>query len=312
LQGFLLSDEHACEHAAAGVCPAALPLTLSNAWRRFGQEAVRGAFDTGRYQCPYFVWGSGPPLLFVPGVAASGRSFVLTIARLASDFRCIAYDLPTGRGDRAWLDRYTHADLTADVFALLDHLSIPRTYVFGSSFGSTISLAAMHTKPDRLPRAVIQGGFAWRPLARAERMLARAACHWPGTMRWIPFRTKALRLAHHGPFAACPPEIWDYFLNYTGLIPIATLARHALLLHATDLRPILPAIRQPVLMVCGDRDPLVRPAHEEILLRGLPKVARLELVNCGHFPYLTHAEVLAEVIRQFLTPAASVSSCEHP
>ena len=128
----------------------------------------------------------------------------------------------------------------------------------------------------------------------------------------IPFRTKALRLAHHGPFAACPPEIWDYFLNYTGLIPIATLARHALLLHATDLRPILGAIRQPVLMVCGDRDPLVRPAHEEILLNGLPNVSRLELGNCGHFPFLTHAEVLAEIIRQFLTPTADVSGSKHP
>src|SRR5262249_47018497 len=102
-----------------------------------------------------------------------------------------------------------------------------------------------------------------------------------------------------------------YFLNYTGSVPIATLAHHSLLLHGTDLRPILGGIRQPVLMVCGDRDPLVRRAHEEVLQQGLPNVRRLEMDNCGHFPYLTHAEVLAEIVRQFLTPPSGASSLER-
>lgn len=312
LQRLTLTDEHSCEQAPGGACPAPPPLTLAAAWQRFENETEQGTVDTGRYRCPYFVWGSGPPLVFVPGVAASGRSFVLTIARLAAHFRCIAYDLPTGQGDAARLGRYQHAHLGADLFALLDHLGISQAYLYGSSFGSTIALAAMHARPERLPRAVLQGGFAWRPLARAELTLARMARYWPGTMRFVPFRTKALQLAHSAPFRGCAPELWEYFLNYTGSVPIATLARHALLLHETDLRPILPAIRQPVVMVCGDRDPLVRRAHEEILLHGLPNVRRLELDNCGHFPFLTHAEVLAEIVRQFLTPPSGASFLEHP
>src|SRR5262249_54388474 len=162
-------------------------------------------------------------------------------------------------------------------------LDISRAYLFGSSFGSTIALAAMRDRPERIPRAILQGGFAWRPLAQAERALARMARYWPGTMRYLPFRTKALRLAHFEPFARCPPEIWDYFLRYTGAVPIAPLAHHALVLHVPDIRPILPAIRQPILMVCGDRDPLVRRAHEDFLFNGLPNVRRLELDTCGHF-----------------------------
>jgi pimeloyl-ACP methyl ester carboxylesterase len=312
LQRSSLSDEHSCELAANSVCPATPCLSLAGAWQRFDQEAVQGTCDTGRYRCPYFVWGSGPPLLFVPGVAASGRLYVLTIARLAAHFRCIGYDLPTGHGDKARLGRYTHSDLAADLLALLDYLHVPQAYLLGSSFGSTISLAAMHDKPDRFPRAVLQGGFAWRPLARAELTLARMARYWPGTMRFVPFRAKAMRLAHSGPFARCAPEVWEFFLSYTGLVPITTLACHVLLLHDTDLRPILPAIRQPILMVCGDRDPLVRRAHEEVLLTGLPNVRRLELDNCGHFPFLTHPDVLAEIVRQFLTPPSGASSLEHP
>jgi pimeloyl-ACP methyl ester carboxylesterase len=310
LQQDLLHDVHHCDHATAGTCPAAPAVSLQTAFDRFSQEAIRGVCNTGHYRCPYFEWGNGPPLFFIPGVAASGRSFILTIARLTAYFRCIAYDLPTGRGDGARLGRLTHSSLVADAFSILDHLRIEQAYLYGSSFGSTIALAAMHGRPERIPRAVLQGGFARRPLAPAERALASMARYWPGTMRYMPFRTKALRMAHFGPFADRPRELWDHFIKYTGEVPIAVLARHGLLLHETDVRPILPQIRQPILMVCGDRDALVRPIHEQLLLDGLPNVRRLELDNCGHFPYLTHSEALAEIVRQFLTPAGA-SVAEH-
>jgi pimeloyl-ACP methyl ester carboxylesterase len=42
----------------------------------------------------------------------------------------------------------------------------------------------------------------------------------------------------------------------------------------------------------------------------LPNVRRLELDNCGHFPYLTHAEPLAEIVGHFLTPPGA-SVAEH-
>ena len=62
---------------------------------------------------------------------------------------------------------------------------------------------------------------------------------------------------------------------------------------------MLPEIRQPVLLVCGDDDPLVGRSCETELLKGLPNARRIEFVGCGHFPYLTHTEVLAEVLRQY-------------
>src|SRR6266481_4077734 len=157
------------------------PLCLEHVLRRFEREAVRGTCDTGRYRCPYYTWGSGPPLVFVPGLADDSRFYLLPISLLAERFRCIAYDLPIGRGDGARLRQYTHADLVEDLFALLDHLGVSRSYVYGSSFGSTITLAALRSRPERLPRAILQGGFAWRPLALAEGMLARLACYWPGS-----------------------------------------------------------------------------------------------------------------------------------
>ncbi len=282
----------------------AAPITLAEAQRRFECEATSGVLDTGRYRCRYAVWGDGPPLLFVPGLSDRGNVFVLLTALLSRHFCCVTYYLPVGGSDRARLHRLSHDGLVADARALLDHLRIGPSYLYGASFGSTVVLRLLHEQPRRFPRAVLQGGFACRPLAPAEWLLARAARHWRGTMNRLPLFKALQRHAHFGPFAAGPPEVWHYYLDDDR--PIAAVAAHALLLHGTDLRPLLGAVRQPVLLVCGDCDPLVSRRCEDVLLEGLPNAGRVEIGGCGHMPYLTHPEQLADVVRAFLTPPEGV------
>lgn len=284
---------HSCQSAAA--CHAATPtISLRDALARFQQEAVRGTCDTGRYQCPYFTWGQGPPLVFIPGLSDQALSFVMLGALLSPRFRCIAYDLPLGR--------YSHADLVDDLFTLLDHLGIRQSYVLGSSFGSTIALAALGRQPERLPRAILQGGFACRPLAPAEILLASLARYWPWPMRHLPFRRQLLARAHQTPFSSRPPEVWEFLVERWGSSPMSAIAQRALLMHRLDLRPLLSEIRQPVLLVCGEADPLVHRKYEEELLAGLPNAGRVEIPGCGHNPQYSHPEALAEIIDQFLNP----------
>jgi pimeloyl-ACP methyl ester carboxylesterase len=285
------------------------PLTLAEAQRRFEREATLGVCDTGRYRCRYAVWGEGAPLLFVPGLSDRGSVFVLLTALLSSHFRCITYDLPVGGADRARMHRTTHDGLVADALALLDHVGVRQSYLYGASFGSTVVLRLLRDHPTRFPRAVAQGGFARRPLAPAEWLLARAARHWLGTMNRLPLFKALQRHTHFGPFASRPADVWDYYLDDDR--PIAAVAAHALLLHGVDLRPILPEIRQPVLLVCGDCDPLVSRRCEEVLLEGLPNAGRAEIGGCGHLPYLSHPEALAEVVRRFLTPPAACPVTEE-
>ena len=303
------TEERSAEAMTAG---AESPLTPSKALERYRREARQGICDTGRYRCPYYVWGEGPPLVFIHGLCDDSLSFVMPIALLSAHFRCVAYNLPSGRGDGAHLGTYRHTDLVADLFALLDHLQLERTDLFASSFGSTIALAALHQHPERLPRAVLQGGFARRPLAWAEIALASWARWWPGPMRRLPLRREILHRSQHGPFCQCPPEAWEYFLQRSGAPPMAAVAHRALVLNKLDLRPLLPSIQQPILLICGDQDPLVDRTCEQVLMTGLPHAARAEITGCGHMPMFTHPEVLAELIYRFLAPlpcAASEFTC---
>lgn len=281
-------------------------LPLGPTLERFGREAVRGVCDTGR--CRYFTWGDGPPLVFLHGLADSSQAFVLPCALLSRSFRCIAYDLPTGAGDGARLRRYTHADLVADLWALLDHLGVRQSYVFGSSLGAAVALAALRERPERLPRAVLHAPLVHKPLRRAERLFAWLMSHWPGSMASLPFRTKLLHELHRAPFAGQPAEVWEHYLAYSGALPIRAVGRQARLLHRLDLRPLLGDIRQPVLLLAGDQDPVVRQEDLEEVLRGLPGAGLFLLEGCGHFPGLTHPEMLAEMVRFFLTPPSTEAS----
>lgn len=288
------------------------PLTLTEALARFEREGEHGVCDTGRYRAAWWSWGEGPPIVFIHGVAGTSRSFVLPAALLAPRFRCIAYDLPTGRT--------THADLVADLFALLDHLGLTRAYVFGASFGATVALAALAARPERLPRAVLQSGFARRPLRLTERWAARVGRWLPGTLAQVPGWRGALRRTHAGPFADRPPQRWPFFESQVSAARTRSAARLALLTDRLDLRSLLSLVRQPVLLIDGDADTLVDRTCGEELAAGLPNARRVELVGCGHLPAYTHPEPLAALVCDFLTPpdTAGVASCttasdrDHP
>jgi pimeloyl-ACP methyl ester carboxylesterase len=238
----------------------------------------------------------------------------MPIARLSGQFRCIAYDLPNGYDDGARLGRYRHDDLVNDLWALLDHLQVSRCYLLGSSFGATIALRAMRGHPERVPRAILQGGVAQRSFRRAERFLAWIARRLPGRMAGLPKRERLLRAGNGFAFAHQPEEVWRYFVECTGQPRIAAVGHQARLLQEVDLRAELPAIGQPVLVVEGEYDRVVPAAYQKVLLEGLPNAGRAVIQGCGHIPSYTHPEVFAEVIRRFLTPAecATITGGEVP
>jgi pimeloyl-ACP methyl ester carboxylesterase len=286
------------ETADAPDCSAAL--VLARCLEQFEREAARGVCDTGRYRMPYRVWGRGPALLVIPGLCDDAEALVLPLARLKDRYCCIVYDLPTGNGDAARLARYGHADLVADVFALADHLRLESAALLGVSFGSTIALSALARAPKRFPVGLVQGGFAKRRLAWAEVLFARFARYWPGRIGHLPLWREVVQRLHQAEFAPLEPARWPFLLKRHSDVRIAALAQRALLIHELDLRPLLPSIPQPVLMICGERDPLIGRSCEEELRSGLPNVARAEIEGCGHVPQYTHPEVLCEVIEQFL------------
>lgn len=286
------------ETTEAPACSATL--VLSTALAQFASEAGQGVCDTGRYRMRYRVWGQGPALIIIPGLCDDAEAFVLPMARLSRQFCCIAYELPNGRDDGARLASHSHDHLVDDLLALMDQMRIQSAIVMGVSFGSTIALKALAKAPQRFTVGIVQGGFAKRPLVWTEVLLARFARYWSGPISRLPVWRVLLERMHAGGFQALEPVRWPFMLQHHGAVPMSAVAHRSLLLNQIDLRGLLPTIAKPVLMICGDHDPLVNRACEDELRAGLPNVARAEIEGCGHLPQFTHPEVLCEVIEQFL------------
>lgn len=276
---------------------------LRSALAAFRAGATHGRLDTGRYRMRYFVWGSGPPVVFVHGMSDAARAFAMVVHRLVARFTCFAYELPDGLTDGSALGRYTLADYADDLFALLDRLGLDRTAVVGSSFGSPIALSALASAPQRFAHGVLQNGFARRPLTRTQKHLCNFARFWPWWYGdWPGIHARVMRRVERPSFAVMPRAVAGFFLECGGRTPIRAACLRTLAIGRTDLRPLLPTIRAPVLLLTGDRDPLVPPECAAELERGLPDVRRVEFANCGHYPQYTHPGPMAEAIEAFCGP----------
>ena len=105
--------------------------------------------------------GSGPPVLFIHGVATSGVSWAGLAAR-AHGFRCLVLDRPgTGLSEPVGrpVDPVILAEM-ADVLVadVLDALDIPSAHLVASSFGGYMALRSAAATPERVDRMV---QFSW-------------------------------------------------------------------------------------------------------------------------------------------------------
>jgi pimeloyl-ACP methyl ester carboxylesterase len=284
-------------------CPA--PADFRAEVAQYDQNARVGVWEGPRYRMTYRSLGAGPPLILIPGIAATYRGYSLMLNRLAARFRTIVYDYPGEQpGDGARLRRIRHEHLVEDLFGLIDHLNIGRVFLFGPSFGSTVTLRALHREPRRFPKAVVQGAFAHRRFTPAER-LALALGRWvPGTVARLPWHHTVLTYNNKSHFPALLEDRWTYYVEQNGLTPIAPLTHRLDLLARLDLRPILKAIPNEVLLLQGNEDRIVNRRYFEELNRALPKAEGVIMPLVGHQPHYTHAEALAQVIDQWLLPCA--------
>jgi pimeloyl-ACP methyl ester carboxylesterase len=284
-------------------CPA--PADFRAEVAAFDHDAEVGRWEGPRYRMRYRVLGQGPPLILVPGIAATYRGYALVLNRLAARFRTVVYDYPgEHRDDGAHLARITHEHLVDDLFGLIDHLKIGRVFLFGPSFGSTIVFRALHREPRRFPKAVVQGAFARRAFTRAERLALALGRHFPGSVGRLPFHKGVLTWNNRVHFPEIIADRFDYYCAQNALTPIASLSHRLDLLGRLDLRPILPSIPTEILLLQGLEDRLVPRAHYDELLASLPNARGAIMPLVGHQPHYTHGEGLAQTLVEFLLPCA--------
>ena len=81
---------------------------------------------------------------------------------------------------------------------------------------------------------------------------------------------------------------------------IAALARGLELLRDSDLRPLLPEITVPALVIAGQYDRVIHPAASHALADALPNARYVEVRRAAHAPFLSHLPEFSALISDFL------------
>jgi pimeloyl-ACP methyl ester carboxylesterase len=145
--------------------------------------------------------------------------------------------------------------------------------------------------------------------------MIRVGSMLPGSLRHVPFRVAIQRASHLRCFPPFDEGRWSFFLDRTGRTLVRDLSDRAAAVGEFDLRPRLPQIESPVLLIRSENEGLVSADCHGELERGLPNATTEMLHSTGHLSYLTHPHRLAKCLRTFIgsqvdSPASESTS--HP
>lgn len=256
------------------------------------------------------VAGEGPrDVLLLHGWISSGRLWEEAMRGLAPHFRCYAPDLP-GCGDSPLpADRPpTLADYRRAVLAFCAAQGIRPYAVIGHSLGALITLSLALEAPDSLARMVllappVSGRLGLRldlllkapPVARVFR---HSRPWWKGlALLGIPtvFAPSVRHLDHK--LEATRRKAED-----AARAAWAGTVGGAQAVIATDYRPRLGEVRQPTLIVVGDRDLTIPPEDGALAAMRIPRARLVRLPDVAHQISDEAPERLERLLLDFLLP----------
>ena len=73
-------------------------------------------------------------------------------------------------------------------------------------------------------------------------------------------------------------------------------------LHSRSLRHHLHLLTTPTLVIWGEQDPLLAPAHAALWTASLPQAHSVIIPGAGHLPYVEDCETVIQAIHTFIPP----------
>ncbi len=236
------------------------------------------------------VSGSGGNLVLLHGWGMHSGIWDALRARLDGRFHVHAVDLP-GYGGSPGSDLYTLESLADSVAAILPEAAT----LCGWSLGGMVALETARRYPEKVARLVLVATtpcFAqrddWRcamPVEVLQAFAADLASDYEGTLK------RFLALQSRGDEAAKTVlRVLRDSLFQRGRPSSEALRGGLEILREGDLRSQVGEIRQPTLIIHGDRDQLTPLPAAEWLAQALPDANLTVLKGAAHAPFLSHPD----------------------
>jgi len=247
--------------------------------------------------------GTGRPIVFVPGFAATCDAWNYQLDDLSDRFRCVSVDMRGHGRSEAPVSEYTYEEMCGDLAALLRQLNLREVTLVGWSMGAGVVLSYLldHDTEDRVQRACFVAPATPRfTQTEAEPFgldATAAAASLEGIRRAYPETMAAFADANFHRTDREATKQW--FLSSWLELPAYAAYRYFRTLLQVDLRDRLGQVTVPVLVCQGRHDQVVDPRWAEYLAK---QIAGAELVwfeDSGHSLMVEEPDKLSESIAAF-------------
>lgn len=225
---------------------------------------------------------STPAVVLLHGIGRDHAQWTPLATSLARTRRVVALDIPGFGASEPIRGAMRWEELSETVLDLVACLDLGRVTLIGHSMGAAISIVAAADRPEFIERLVLVAPSCYRATTFLEDRLIAAPIVGPTLLRRI-VGARVLR-RHVGLDARPSAQCWAMIEATT--VPSTIEAR-------------VPRVRAPSLVVWGRDDRVVPWTHGTRLARELGN-ARLEILDCAHFPEEERPALVDSLIRDFL------------
>jgi 2-hydroxy-6-oxonona-2,4-dienedioate hydrolase len=290
------------------LCPnPALPPTRPHAVAATPFEQKDVVVDGVRLR--YIDVGSGPVLLLIPGLTSRVEEFDAMTGELSKSFRVLAFDFPgSGYSDKPVRD-YSVKYYEDSALAFLDKLGVQKCYLAGGSLGGNMVLRLALRAPERFPKIV-----SWAPASSwaPHRALEVGGHVVSGYAMFWPMVKVQSRYWYSDDFAGREKLLSDTFAYYREVMSPGFLRMYWDLANeqiGSSLQSVAAGIKQPVLLVWGDRDDGGGMAAGVAKLKELiPNSKLLVFPNAKHSLAAERPKELVSAIQEFIGDTSRFSS----
>ncbi|MDX6506907.1 MAG: proline iminopeptidase [Gaiellaceae bacterium] len=267
--------------------------------------------------------GSGPLLVCHPGGPGFSSSYLADLGGLDEELELVLLDpRGTGGSDAAGdPSAYAIDDYASDLEELREHLGVERMLLLGHSHGGVAAIAYASKHPDRVERLILASTLPRHGPDQEAAM--QAAIEERAGEPWYEDALAALKTELEGTFVD-GRELMElvqrmmplYFARYGAAerAYIEALNGEELCVDATrlwekeifehfDLRPQLPSLTMPTLVITGELDFITGPSCAAELTEGIPSPETVVLPGAGHMIFVEAPEEFREGVLSFLSGA---------
>jgi poly(3-hydroxyalkanoate) depolymerase len=239
-----------------------------------------------------------PPLLLCGGIGASLELLQPFVDALEPERQIIRFDLPGIGGSPAPVVPYHFVTLAGTLVRLLGVLGHQRADVLGISWGGGLAQQLAFQHPRRVRRLVLVATGTGSLMVPAHPRVLR---HMVTPQRYSD-PAYVVQVAPHiygGSMRADPVRARELLHAAAGRGPRRGYFYQLLAGVGWTSAPLLPALRQPTLLLAGDDDPIIPVANARLMHRLIPR-SSLHIYDGGHLELIAQPGLLAPVVETFL------------